>query len=174
MKWYTYLICAVLIVVGIFCGLRLYELMTRESYINGSINIQNRFSMESFGYSNTGIEFYHDIYDASDGYSYEIDLLKTDDFDGIRNNYEITLNGYILTDMQISSGSVSAKAYLDFYDTDGEVVCSSLLNISIKFLSDKTTLTLTTTGDRNASFLTQYFKDNGIRLKVTKIIQGAD
>ena len=173
MKWYMYLICFVLVIGGAFCGFRLHELMTRESYINGSINIQNQFSMESFSYANTSVEFYRDIYDTSNSYSYEIDLLRVDSFDGIKNKYQITLNGYILTDTQISAGAVFSKIYIDFYDTGGGLVCSSFLDISIKFLSDKTTLALTTTGGLNASFLTQYFKDNGIRLKINEILKGA-
>ena len=172
MKWYVYIICFILVIVGTFCGIRLYDLMTRESYINGSINIQNRFSMESFAYANTGVEFYHDIYDITDTYSYEIDLLKIEDFDGLKNQYQVVLNGYILTDTHISAGAVFSKANIDFYSTDGAVVCSSSLDIAIKFLSDKTTLTLTTTGGLNASFLTQYFSDNGIRLRINQILQG--
>jgi hypothetical protein len=97
-------------------------------------------------------------------------LLKTDDFDGVKNKYQTVLNGYILTDTGIAAGSVFATAHVDFYDTDGAVVCSSSLDISVKFLSDKTTLTLSMTGGLNASFLTQYFKDNGIRLKINQIL----
>jgi hypothetical protein len=174
MKWYVYLICFVLVIAGTFCGIRLYALVTRESYINGSIDIENKFRMESFAYANTSVEFYHDIYDATDTYAYEIDLLRVDGFDGVRNNYQIVLNGYILTDTQITAGIVYAKACWDFYDTDGQIVCSSSLDISVKFLSDKTVLTLATAGGQNASFLTQYFKDNGIRLKVNQILNVID
>jgi hypothetical protein len=172
MKWYVYLICFVLIVSGVFCGIRLHELMTRESYIRGSINIENRFSMESFRYASTGVEFYRDIYDPTDTYSYEINLRRVDDFNGLRNQYRVTLNGYILTDTQITAGAVFAKVYLDFYNTDGEVICSAFLDISIRFLSDRTTLTLSTVGGQNASFLTQYFRDNGIRLNINEIKGG--
>ena len=169
MKWYVYLICFALMITGVFCGIRLYELVTRESYINGSINIQNQFSVESFSYANTSVEFYHDIYDTTDTYAYTIDLLKVDDFNGQANTYQLVLNGYILFDTQITAGSVYAKVNLDFYNTDGEIVCSSYMDISIKFLSSRTTLSLTTTGGENASFLTQYFRDNGIRLKINEI-----
>ena len=172
MKWYVYLICFALMVGGVFCGIRLHTLLTAESYINGSIDIQNQFTMESFSYVNSSVEFYNDIYDATNTYSYNIDLLRVDDFNGIRNKYEIVLNGYIITETQITAGSVYSVVYLDFYNTDGAIVCSSYLNISIKFLSDKTTLTLTTTGNENASFLSQYFHDNGIRLKINQILKG--
>lgn len=171
MKWYVYLICFVLTVAGVFCGIRLFQLIARESYVNGSIDIQNQFSVESFAYANTSIEFYNDIYDPTNTYAYEIDLLKVDDFNGTKSRYQLVLNDYVLIDTQISAGAVFSKAYLDFYNTDGQIVCSAYLDISIKFLSDKTALTLKTTGGESASFLTQYFKDNGIRLKLNKILK---
>lgn len=174
MKWYVYLICFVLVIAGAFCGIRLYSLITAESYINGSIDIENRFTMESFSYANTSVEFYHDIYDESDTYSYSTDLKRVDDFDGARNTYQITLNGYYILDAQVTAGSVFTKVYIDFYNTDGGLICSAFLNVSVKFLSDKTALTLSTTGGENAGFLTQYFRDNGIRLKINEILQGVN
>jgi len=174
MKWYVYLTCLALVVCGVFCGIRLHALMTAESYVRGSIDIQNQFSMTSFAYVNSSVEFYHDIYDPSNTYTYETALLRVEDFNGLKNKYEIVLNDYILTDTQISAGAVFSKVYLDFYDTSGNLICSSFLDIAIKFLSDKTTLTLTTTGSINASFLTQYFTDNGIRLKINQILKGGN
>ncbi len=58
-----YLLAFVLIVVGVFCGIRLYKEIKAESYVNGSIDISNRFSQESFNYSSTSVVFYHDLYD---------------------------------------------------------------------------------------------------------------
>ena len=43
MKWYSYVICFVLILVGAFCGIQLYREVKAESYINGSIDISNKF-----------------------------------------------------------------------------------------------------------------------------------
>ena len=43
------------------------------------------------------------------------------------------------------------------------------MKISIVFLSNKTQLELTTIGNESASFLEQYFTDNGIRLQVIQI-----
>ena len=154
---------------GVFCGLRLHTLMTAESYVNGSIDISNQFSMESFSYTSTSVEFYNDIYNNPTNYSFEVDLLPVDDFNGQKNTYQIVLNNYILIDTQIVAGSVFAKIYLDFHDTNGDIICSSFVDIQVKFLSNKTTLTLATTGSQNASFLTQYFSDYGLRLKINEL-----
>lgn len=170
MKWYTYLICFVLVVVGTFCGIEFYKEVKAESYINGSIDISNKFSQESFNYSSTSCVFYHDIYDENDTYIFEKDLLKVEDFNGKEKEYQVILNDYVLIDSEINAGSIFSTVVLDFYNTDGEIVCNSTMQISIKFLSNKTQLTLTTKGQENASFLEQYFADNGIRLQVMEIL----
>lgn len=170
MKWYTYIICFILIVVGTFCGIQLYKEVKAESYVNGSIDISNQFSQESFNYSSTSLVFYHDLYETTDIYSFDKELLKVDDFNGKDKEYKVLLNDYVLVDCDINAGSIFSVVNMDFYDTNGEIVCSSSMNISIQFLSSKTQLKITTTGQTNASFFEQYFTDNGIRLQVVEIL----
>lgn len=165
-----YLLCFVIIVAGVFCGIRLYKEVKAESYINGSIDISNRFSQESFNYSSTSVVFYHDLYDDTQTYTFEKELLKVDDFDGKRKSYQVVLNDYVLLNCEINAGSVFAMVDMDFYNTEGKVVKSASMKISVKFLSGNTQLTLATTGKENASFLEQYFKDNGIRLQIIEIL----
>ena len=170
MKWYTYFICFILIIFGSFCGVQMYREIKTGSYVNGSIDVTNKFSQESFSYYNTSITFYHDIYDDTGKYTFEKELLPVEDFNGKSKQYQVVLNDYILIDSEISAGSVYVNKDIDFYDTNGNIVCDSNFELSIKFLSDKTLLTLTTYGEENASFLEQYFNDNGIRLKVIEIL----
>lgn len=165
-----YLLAFVIIVVGVFCGIRLYKEIKAESYINGSIDISNRFTQESFNYSSTSAVFYHDLYDDTDTYTFEKDLLKVENFDGKKKTYQVVLNDYVLLNTEINAGSVFATVNMDFYVTDGNVINSALMKVSVKFLSNKTTLTLATTGKENASFLEQYFADNGIRLRIIEIL----
>ncbi len=170
MKWYWYIVCFILVALGIFCGVQLYREVKAESYINGSIDISNKFSQESFKYSSTSVVFYHDIYDDTDTYIFEKDLLKVDDFNGIEKDYQVVLNDFVLLNADISAGSVFTTVDLDFYNTNGEIINSASMKISIKFLSNKTQLSLATTGNENASFLEQYFSDNGIKLLVNEIL----
>ena len=167
-----YLAAFAVIVAGVFCGIRLFKEIKAESYINGSIDISNRFTQESFNYSSTSVVFYHDLYDETNTYTFEKDLLKVENFDGVKNRYQLVLNDYILLDTQISAGTVFSKLYIDFYDTSGEIVHSAYMDIAIKFLSNKTALSFSTVGNENASFLEQYFADNGIRLKVVELLDG--
>lgn len=118
------------------------------------------------------LSLFRERYDHTDTYTFEKDLLKTDDFDGVKRRYQLVLNDYILLDTQITAGTVFSTVYIDFYDTSGNIVCSAYMDISIKFLSNKTALSLVTVGNENASFLEQYFADNGIRLKVVELLNG--
>ena len=170
MKWYSYIICFVLIIVGTICGIQLYKEVKAESYVNGSIDISNKFSQESFNYSSTSLVFYDNLYDETDTYYFEQDLLKVEDFNGKNKDYQIWLNDFILLQSDINAGSIYSVAYIDFYDEYNNLIQASTLNVSIKFLSNKTQLTLSTEGQENASFLEQYFSDNGIRLKVIEIL----
>ena len=169
MKWYTYLICFVLIIIGAFSGIELYKEIKAESYVNGSIDISNKFSQESFNYSSSSVAFYHDDYDTTDTYTFQKDLLVVDSFNGLENTYQVVLNDYILFDTEFNAGSIFSMIDIDFYDTDGNIVCNADMKISIVFLSNKTQLELTTIGDESSSFLEQYFTDNGIRLQVIQI-----
>jgi hypothetical protein len=170
MKWYTYLICFILVIVGTFCGIQLYKEVKAESYINGSIDISNKFSQENLNYSSTSLVFYHDLYDDTDTYSFDQELPKVENFNGQENTYELWLNDFIILDAEFNAGSVYSTIQLDFYNEYGNILNSSILNISVKYLSSKTQITLSTKGQESASFLEQYFKDNGIRLKVVEII----
>ena len=98
MKWYTYLICFVLVIVGAFCGIQLYKEVKAESYINGSIDISNKFSQENLNYSSTSLVFYHDLYDDTDTYVFEQDLPKVENFNGQKKSYELWLNDFIILD----------------------------------------------------------------------------
>ena len=170
MKWYTYLICFVLVIVGTFCGIQLYKEVKAESYINGSIDISNKFSQENLNYSSTSLVFYHDLYDDTDTYSFEQDLPKVENFNGQKKSYELWLNDFIILDAEFNAGSVYSTVQLDFYNEYGNIIYSSKLNISVKYLSSKTLITLSTKSQESASFLEQYFKDNGIRLKIVEIL----
>lgn len=176
MKWYVYVICIVLVFCGAFCGVLLYEEFTAESYINGSIDISNQFSQESFSYSSSSVVFYNDIYDDEDIYYFETDLLKVDDFNGLINSYQVIINDYVLIDTTIYAGSVNSILLMEFYNTSGILDCVASLNISIQFFSDKTTLLLTVVGNDDYSgfvqsrYFEQYFSDNGIRLQVLEIL----
>lgn len=162
-----YIICGVIIVAAIICGIQLYREVTAKSYINGQIDIRNQFIAQCFDYKSSSVVFTKN--GESDTYTFEIDLTKVEDFNGDSKKYEIKMNDYILFNAVITSGSVSADVEIDFYDTQNNQVCTSELNILVEFLSNKTRLKMSTQGAAQAEFLMQYFSDYGIRLSIAEL-----
>ena len=83
MKWYGYLICIILIFVGGLAGIDLWQQWTAESYVRGTINVENVFRVESFGFVQTsGITLYRDIYENANEYRYVRELARFRGFAG--------------------------------------------------------------------------------------------
>ena len=169
MKWYSYIICFVLVIVGAFFGVELYNQATATSYINGSIDISNQFSQEAFSYSNSAVVFYP--IENAEAYTFETELVKVEDFDATRKEYQVTLNDFVLTDTTITAGAVNSNVRMDFYDVNGSVLCEGKMIIVIRFLSGKTQLVLYCADQDSATYFEQYFTDNGIRLTVDEILK---
>lgn len=167
----TYTICAFFIACGVICGIRLYKEITAKSYVNGTITLNNQLNRESFYYKSSSVTFYNDLYDEENlnYYSFEVDCFSVEDFDGLKNDYEIKLNKYIIFNSDISAGSILSEVDIDFYNTDGTLKNSAKLNISILFQSNTTKLKLSTYGLEQSKQLEQYFSDYGILLQVDKI-----
>jgi hypothetical protein len=179
MKWYWYILIfvagIVLILSGIYCGIKWYKDAHAESYIVGSINITNKLSQESFSYSavKNPIQFYHNDYDDTDTYSFTAENLpKVPDFNGLTNTYEIVLNKYLILDPTINAGGIVFRLPIDFYGIENNLMCSAYMDISIRFLTNRTELSITTQGNENSQFLQQYINDNGFELYINKIIKG--
>ena len=165
-----YALAFILIIIGIFCATALYQEMTAESYVNGSIDLTGKYSVDTFSHSTTSIIFYDNLDDETDERYYEQEFLKVKDFDGNKKQYQVTLNDYILI-ADINYGSISTNFETDFYDIDGNKVCDANLEIFVKFLNNKTTLTLKTSTYEESKFFEQYFSDYGFRFNVDEIVQ---
>lgn len=164
MKWYSYIICTIAILLGMFFGIKFYQELTSTSYTNGSINIENQFSQETFDFRNSAVVFYPT--ENSEAYSFEIDLVKTNGFDGERKDYTVILNDYILYESNITGGAVKSDVQMDFYDTEGNLMHEAKMSITIRFLSSKTQLILSCPDLTSATYFENYFTNNGIRLLV--------
>lgn len=174
MKWYSYIICFALMLVGIWSGIMLWQKVHAESYINGSIKVTNDLYFESFTYDNSlfseVIVFTNDIYDKTNTYIWTSENLPTvPDFNGVNNKYQIEINGYRIFDAAINAGGVLVRTNIDFYGTENNLLCRVYYDLSIKFLSNKTEVSIKTVGQQNANFIEQYFADNGLRIKIKEI-----
>ena len=167
MKWYSYVICCVLIVLGTFFGIRLVQEMTSESYVNGSIDITNEFYQDSFKYSTNNIVFYPIAEEES--YDFSIELLPTENFDGEDKEYIVKLNDYVLL-ANIYAGKITADVNMDFYDTEGAILCNGAMSLKLEFFADKTNLTLVCADENSANYFEEYFNSYGFRLTVTEVL----
>ena len=171
MKWYTYIICSILILLGVFFSFKYYQQFNKSSYENGSIDISNEFELEYFNYYSDDIVFYPpDIYDSSNIYRYSNNLAKCPTFNGDEKNYNVLLNGLQLNDCQFSLGSVKTTLYYEFYDIDGSTLTNVQLELCVNFYSDRTELHMSVVGSSNAQYMQQYFYDNGFNLKIVELL----
>ena len=167
MKIKYYLLCVVLILVGVWSSITLYQKVTASSYVNGDIDISNQFSQESFNYTNSQVTFYPS--ENSESFVFETDLIKVDGFDSTLKEYRLSFNDEPVLDVEFTAGAVNGNVYKNFYATDGTIEYSANLNIVIRFLSGKTQLVLSTDSFESATYFEQFFSDYGIRLIVEEI-----
>lgn len=179
MKWYTYIICFVLMLVGIWSGITLWQKVHAESYINGSITVTNNLYFESFTYNNSlfsEVIVFNDNDLANDNnfethnYSWSsVNLPTVTDFNGITKVYQVEINGYRIFDATINAGGVLTRINIDFYDSENNLSCAGYYDLSVRFLSNRTELFVKTVGQKNANFIEQYFADNGLRITIKEI-----
>lgn len=156
-----------IIVIAVICSINFYRISSAESYINGSISVENKYSTQDFKYSTTDIVFVEE-----DTYIYQIDLLKVQDFDGVNKNYSVYLNEYLLI-CDINYGSIKTNFVADFYDENGNKLLNKAnLEINVRFLNQRTELELKTETLEEAEFFEQFFSDYGFRLEVKEITKG--
>lgn len=170
MKFRAYLLCFVLIVSGIFCGISFAKLYFRESATNGSgIDVEYVYDMESFRFASIGIPFVDDLY--SDAYTYESELLPVEDFDGEEKQYQLVLNDFVCQDTIVDAGYILGEYTFNFYDLHGDVACESTISIRINFYVNHTDLIITCNdGAVATTYWTSYFNDFGVVITVNEII----
>jgi len=178
MKWYIYPICLVLMLLGVYSGITMWQKIHAESYINGSINITNEFYFESFTYDNSlfgnAVVFPPTTpYDTPDTiYAWQSENLPTvPTFNGTEKQYQIEVNGYRIFGATVNAGGVIIRTNIDFYDTENNLLCSAYYDLSVRFLSNRTELEIRTKGQQNANFIEQFFADNGLRIKIKELIK---
>lgn len=165
LKWYHYLICAVLIILGLFCTMNLVELFGVESNEYGkAITIETKNDYVEISKFDLGSI----VFDSEDYVNFElIETYAPTEFDGKNEDYMILFNGQPLNNIQCSSGKISGDLSIVFYDLDGEQVAVSDVHISIEYYASGTTLKLTSTNNSDSmAYLTAYTNINGAVIKV--------
>lgn len=165
-KIMLYIFAVVVITVGSMSAFGLYKDVTAKSYVVGSLDYEYLTTQESLTYIRSSISFYKDD-SVNNGYYYEDNLLKTEDFNGLEHEYLVKLNDYVLTNTIINAGSIYSVINIDFYDVENDIVCNACLDISIQFLSDKTKLRMNTSL-KDVPYLEDYFSNYGFNLEIVE------
>ena len=170
MKWYTYLICFILIFIGAFCGINLVKEVNSKSYINGTINDLYNSGSTVFYYGQTNVVFYDDPNDNSDELIFEVEVMKTaNKFNAVVKEYYILMNNHLLYDYDVLHGGIVSSIPLSFKNPDGSTLCSIQGTLYINFYVKKTNIKIAVSNTVQASYLEDYFSNNGFTLSVVEI-----
>lgn len=166
--WWKYLVCAVIIIVGILCGIELIEMFGTKSGEYGSPitieTIQGFDIVESYDFGL--IEFADD--DNDNTYTYTATFAPVD-FNGSLYNYSLMFNSQPIQDISLSSGAISGSLQLTFYDTEGYEITQSNLFISMSFYANSTVIEFEIQNiNESLSYFTTYMNYNGANLKLVK------
>lgn len=165
MKWYSYLICVLLIFAGIFSIVNLVPVWNQKSASYGvieSIETQNNYSeilKVDYGVIN---------FETTDNVNYMLkQSYKAVNFDGENNNYALLFNDNIIYDIDIHPGYIEGVYQRNFYNTDKNLICTFNMNINIQFLDNQTEITLSAKDENNSmSYFYRYMITNGAILKI--------
>lgn len=158
-----YIVGVCVVFAGYYCFNQLYSKLTATSYINGSIDIENVMEVDTFEYCTNVIAFNYE----SMHYIYTIDVAQVTDFNGEKYNYDLIVNDYLLPS-ECTAGTITTNIYIDFYNNQGDIDCSAAIRLDVKFVNDKTVLTLTTNNYENAQYFERYVSNNGLQIKINK------
>lgn len=165
MKWYTYVICFILLIVGAFCTVELFDLFSVQSGEYGSvISYQTQENYEEFSKFDYGtIDF-----DTEDYSNYKnISTYGSQKFDGTKENYTLFFNGQPLNNVVQTAGRINGDLSLKFYDLSGKEITTANIHFMVEYLASSTKVTTTITNENNSvSYLNAYMEINGAVLQV--------
>ncbi len=168
MKWYSYLLCCVLIIGGFFSAINMFDIWSRTSGVYGSpssIETQNDYTVIS-KFDNGVFSFETDDYV---NYEFTETYAPVDEFNGLTHDYALLFNDNLISDVEFYAGKIVATYSMNIYDLQGDKVCEPVLNILIEYFDSQTVLTITTKNENSSiAYLEQYMNYNGAILKVVE------
>ena len=167
MKWYKYLICFVLIIVGICSSMELVKIFSVRSAEYGtiaSIETVNDYSVISV-FDCSGFHM-----DTPDNSYFEYSITKDPEkFNGKEKDYTLLLNGQPVNNVVSTSGKISGDYIKNFYDLDGEVITTAKVHVLIEYLASGTNVTLSMENvNASVSYFETYAQVSGAVIKVVE------
>jgi len=167
MKWYSRLICILLIISGIFCTMGCIEVWSEKSAVYGtveSIETKNNYSeVAKFDLGTLPFESEDDVnYYFTENHDHI-------DFNGLENDYSLLFNDNLASDVEVYAGKIVGTIEIKFYDKENVNVSTAKLNVVIEFLDSDTVISISMKNSNNSiAYLTRY---TGVHGSVLKIVE---
>lgn len=167
LKWYRYLICGVLIILGLFCTMNLVELFSIESKEYGTaITIETKNNYTEISRFDLGSI----VFDSENYVDFEIiESYAPVEFNGDGKDYLLLFNDQPLNNTICTSGKISGELNIVFYDLDGVIVATSDVLVEVEYFAGETKLKLSSTNNADSmAYLTAYTNINGAVVRVVE------
>lgn len=165
-KLCLYIMAIACIFFGIYSTAGLIKDVTAESYTNGSLEQKNTYGLDTFSYTSSSI-----VFTPNDSiYTWENNFLRVNNFNGVKNEYKIVFNDYLILDPDITTGSINFDITMEFLIPEGSQNFIGTMHTTIKFLSDKTYMKLSTNTQAEAQYFLDYFKNFGFKLCCYEVV----
>lgn len=168
MKWYSYCICGVLILLGLFCMANMIEIWSQTSGVYGEpYTIETENDYEQIAKFDFGVI----VFETEDNINYTSTTIfnPIDNFNGVNGDYMLLVNDNLISDVTFYAGEVDCTYSMNVYNTRGELVSTPVLDITVKILETQTNITINMTNENNSfGYFSQYMNYNGIILKIVE------
>lgn len=164
MKGWHYIVCCVIIIIGLLSIVNLFEMFGAKSGEYGTpITIEKVQDLNLVQSYDFGIIQFTEKKDTNI-YTYN-QTYAPEEFNGEENNYTIFFNSQPVQNIKITSGALSGDFTLNYYDLDGQIESTSQLNIYMFFYEGTTEIRFEITNeDDSLSYFTTYMNFNGANL----------
>lgn len=165
LKWWVYLLCGLIIVIGVFSSIKLVNMFNVKSKEYGTVlSIETKQNLNIEAKYDLG---YLDFEDNENGlFIYEVSESPIK-FNGVNKEYSMLFNSEPVHDVKVFNGKIEGVLTLNFYNTDGTLITTSEVKILIEFLASETRIKFETKDIKKSnSYLYRYLDINGAQLKI--------
>lgn len=171
MKWYSYIICVILIFVGGLTGVRTFKDITAKSYVKGEISFENEYEQEYIDLELGSITLVENTgQEGDDAFAtWQQTLLPLSEFKGNDAEYKVFINGYELKNVSINQFSLNTTQRLALFDKEQEEVAYATYNLDISLNKNQTFVKITVNDKESMDALNAYYRDFGFHLVAKEI-----
>ena len=169
MKWYSYLICVILIVASCFTTTLFIRDVNHKSYVVGSSDFVLSLKKEGFSYEKSTLSFYRETTSEGGWYYFEAEGLSPTDFDSTKHEYEVVFNDVVIPSVFYEPGALCFSVTRTFYDVSGDELADGTIWVTILFYSTETYLIIETEPGAHVPYFEKYFSVAGLSIKVNEL-----